>query len=69
MIFALVCPSILSSILYNCLNDGFPSNNQVVVKWMHPYTCFLNFFKEMSFHKKKWIMMKDDNLKLITARI
>lgn len=54
MIFALVCPSILSStgILNNCLNDGFPSNNQVVVKWMHPYTCFLNIFKEMSFHKK-----------------
>lgn len=52
MIFALVCPSILSRILYNCLNDGFPSNNQVVVKWMHPHTCFLNFFKEMSFHKK-----------------
>lgn len=52
MIFALVCPSILSSILYNCLNDGFPSKNQVAVKWMHSYTCFLNFFKEMSFHKK-----------------
>lgn len=54
MIFALVCPSILSStgILYNCLNDGFPSNNQLVMKWMHPYTWFLNFFKEMSFHKK-----------------
>lgn len=52
MIFALVCPSNLSSILYNCLNDGFLSNNQLVMKWMHPYTCFLNIFKEMSFHKK-----------------